>query len=251
MEEIEEEKEKKEKEEEKKEYKFEEEEEIKSKEKIFEKEVTYKIEYKECSNNNKLISEKNICIEECSKDDIYKYEYKNKCYISCPKDTKSSENNVNFCELKCSENLPYEIISTQQCIENCSIIDLFNNICKLNYQNIQLENELLINIGINIENGNFNPLISNLIEGEKKDIIYNMKYIYISALILLIISFSTSIEKKADRLTFVQSFYHEYVNYIFNAEDEYVNMVFSKKMKISQILENIHINGPIKIKIHT
>ena len=192
MEEIEEENGKKEKEEgkeeeeekyiemEKNDYKYEEEkeDEIKREEKIFEKE-TYNFEYKECSNNNKLILEKNICIEDCSKDDIYKYEYKNKCYISCPKDTKSSENNVYFCELKCSENLPYEIISTQQCIRNCSIIDLFNNICKLNYQNIQLENELLINIGINIENGNFNPLITNKIEGEKSDIIfYNKNNIY-------------------------------------------------------------------------
>ena len=42
-------------------------------------------------------------------------------------------------------------------------------------------------------------------------------------------SFSTSIEKKADRLTFVQSFYPEYVNYIFNAEDEYVKHGFFQK----------------------
>ena len=56
-----------------------------------------------------------------------------------------------------------------------------------------------------------------------------MKYFYILSIFLLIISFSTSIEKKADRLTFVQSFYPEYVNYIFNAEDEYVKHGFFQK----------------------
>ena len=34
---------------------------------------------------NKLILSKGRCIDECNKDNIYKYEYKNECYIQCPR----------------------------------------------------------------------------------------------------------------------------------------------------------------------
>ena len=50
--------------------------------------------------SKKLIIEKNIFIDDCSKDDIYKYEYNNICYISCPKGTQVSKNNTNLCEKK-------------------------------------------------------------------------------------------------------------------------------------------------------
>jgi hypothetical protein len=42
-----------------------------------------------------LIEEKKRCIDDCSKDNIYRYEYKNKCYIKCPPKTK---NNNYICE---------------------------------------------------------------------------------------------------------------------------------------------------------
>jgi len=38
-------------------------------------------------NYNKLITEKNKCINDCKRDNIYKYEYNNFCYIECPKGT--------------------------------------------------------------------------------------------------------------------------------------------------------------------
>ena len=40
---------------------------------------------------NKIIKQKNKCIDECTKDDIYKYEYNYACYEYCPPETK--ENN--------------------------------------------------------------------------------------------------------------------------------------------------------------
>ena len=50
-------------------------------------------EDKSCSGRyNKLIREKNKCIDECSEDDIYKYEYNYICYDHCPNET----NNNNF-----------------------------------------------------------------------------------------------------------------------------------------------------------
>ena len=41
-----------------------------------------------CPNKyGKLIKEKNQCIDNCYKDDIYKYEYNDNCYINCPDGT--------------------------------------------------------------------------------------------------------------------------------------------------------------------
>ena len=42
---------------------------------------------------NKLILEKNKCIDECKKDEIYRYEYNNICYSKCPNGTINDENN--------------------------------------------------------------------------------------------------------------------------------------------------------------
>ena len=44
---------------------------------------------------NKLIKEKNKCIENCINDKDYKYEYNNKCYKSCPNNTHISSNDFN------------------------------------------------------------------------------------------------------------------------------------------------------------
>ena len=46
---------------------------------------------------NKLIKELKKCIDDCSKDDTYQYEYNNKCYTSCPDGTTSSINNEFIC----------------------------------------------------------------------------------------------------------------------------------------------------------
>ena len=42
---------------------------------------------------NKLITDKNKCIDDCKKDDDYQYEYKNNCYKQCPNGTTHRENN--------------------------------------------------------------------------------------------------------------------------------------------------------------
>ena len=48
-------------------------------------------------NYNKLIKERNICINKCINDDYYIYEYKNICYHECPLNT--IENNTTYlCE---------------------------------------------------------------------------------------------------------------------------------------------------------
>ena len=50
-------------------------------------------------NNTKLIPMNNICISDCSHDEIYKYEFNNTCYEQCPNNTIKSKKNEFICEL--------------------------------------------------------------------------------------------------------------------------------------------------------
>jgi len=50
------------------------------------------------NSQSKYIIEKNECINDCSKDNNYSYEYNNICYNSCPNRTHISPNNNNLCE---------------------------------------------------------------------------------------------------------------------------------------------------------
>ena len=59
---------------------------------------------------NKLIPEKNKCIDKCNKDDIYKYEYKKQCYKECPLNTEEKDY---YCNIKCPKEYPFEKVETQ------------------------------------------------------------------------------------------------------------------------------------------
>ena len=73
----------------------------------------------ECPNSYKLIQEKGKCINDCCKDNIYKYEFRKKCLEKCPENTKVQ--NIDFyCEIECPKESPYELIENQTCIKNCS-----------------------------------------------------------------------------------------------------------------------------------
>jgi hypothetical protein len=60
--------------------------------------------YKNCSiicieyNSKKYIIENNLCIDSCSSDKYYKYEYNNICYNECPENTHISSYNSGLCE---------------------------------------------------------------------------------------------------------------------------------------------------------
>ena len=78
--------------------------------------------------SKKLIIEKNIFIDDCSKDDIYQYEYNNICYISCPRGTQVSKTNKNICEKKSqmiseikATNKTYEINNSSSFLHNIFI----------------------------------------------------------------------------------------------------------------------------------
>ena len=73
-----------------------------------------------CPNKyNKLIINKNKCIDECNKDPIFKFEYNNTCLKECPENTISNENNY-------------------YCIEKTnSSFSQINNLLNINFSNIK------------------------------------------------------------------------------------------------------------------
>ena len=92
---------------------------------------------------NKSIIGKNKCIDDCKKEDIYKYEFNNSCYQKCPNDTYLIEDKNDFvCYDKNPDGyyLDLEKSVYKNCYETCDKCkiegnELNNNceICKKNY----------------------------------------------------------------------------------------------------------------------
>ena len=84
--------------------------------------------YLNCSGfYNKLIQDKNECIENCSKDIEYRYEYENKCYKKCPDNTL----NQNF---YCIPRMQYRIASNNE--------EFFDSSSEINYFQIFTTSEV-------------------------------------------------------------------------------------------------------------
>ena len=128
-------------------------------------------EYKCPKEKNKLIIEKNKCIEDCIKDDIYKLEFNNTCYKSCPKGTKI--NNNNLCNIECPEDKPYEN-ENNECVQKCNADDFFVGNCKINNNNQQTIDDMIKNIKEQL-NSTLDELIKNITDGDKKDLLIKAK----------------------------------------------------------------------------
>ena len=91
---------------------------------------------------------------------MFKYEYKKKCYRECP---QPSKNKNYYCQIECPEDLPYEIIKTQECVKNCNISDMAKQLCILNNKNVEKnkenQEELLSNLQENIMSGEIDTSI--------------------------------------------------------------------------------------------
>ena len=124
----------------------------------------------ECPNGYKLIKEKLECINNCSNDDIYIYEFNDACYKICPNGTHISSNNKYLCET----NDLFNDISRP-----CDAENLFNGICGTNNKNSSVKDQTIINIQKEILNGNINILLNtnSINEGKKKDLLIKEKYI--------------------------------------------------------------------------
>ena len=139
-------------------------------------EIIDQLKSKKCSINDcsddwqkkekKSIEEKNMCVYDCSLDDEYKKEFRNQCYRDCPNGTYLSPEN-NKCIIICGEDLPFE--QNEECVLNCNAQDFFNNICKINNQNINAKENMINTILNEIVNGYADLLLSKVLNEDKKD----------------------------------------------------------------------------------
>ena len=77
-------------------------------------------------------------MKNCEEDDIYKYLFQKRCYEICPNNSLKSENttiiNDYYCKPNCSKDYPFEMVLTQECVKNCPINNKMKDLCILNYQ---------------------------------------------------------------------------------------------------------------------
>ena len=80
---------------------------------------------------NKFLVQKNRqCIDNCTKDNDYKYEFRYACYKECPLNISEKSKIKNFyCEAKCPKEYPFKIIETQDCVNYCSIYEWQFGLC--------------------------------------------------------------------------------------------------------------------------
>ena len=112
---------------------------------------------------NKLIINKSKCIDECKKDDTYKYEYNNICYQECPKELIQDETNY-----KCYDNKNIET----------SFINFETSFMNIETNSINIETSF-INIetkeAINAKMDNFRGKVSDFNISENKEDIVEKK----------------------------------------------------------------------------
>ena len=132
------------------------------------------------SENFSLILEKNKCVEKCSSDDTYQFEYNNICYEKCPNNT----NSVNHKKLCCLDNQPYSIIESNQCSEECILSDFFNEKCEINSDENMLLSDNILYIQSKLEEGESNDILIDLINNssdfvlKKNNILYQLTTSY-------------------------------------------------------------------------
>ena len=101
-----------------------------------------------------MVRDKNQCIEDCKKDDTYKFLYENKCFIECPNDA------------------PYKDISDMACSGDCLAEDFFLNKCKINNKNLLTKEDLAKKIMTSINEGLLDEYIQINIKENYKDLLY-------------------------------------------------------------------------------
>ena len=78
---------------------------------------------------------KNKCIDDCSKDPDYPYEFRHTCFQDCPHNISVKSETKDFhCEAICTKEYPFEIIETQNCVNNCTISERQKGLCRINFQ---------------------------------------------------------------------------------------------------------------------
>ena len=124
-------------------------------------------------NRKKIVPLRDICIEDCLDDEIYKYEFNDYCYESCPKGSHSSKDNIYICETyknECTGKYPFIFTNNRSCSEECNCINFFDKICTINKYNNLSQSYLISNISKGIQDGIINKLLDGVLN-EKIDLI--------------------------------------------------------------------------------
>ena len=85
------------------------------------------------------MTERNKCVYNCSEDNQYKYQFKNKCYEKCPNGTILSSDNK--CVIQCKEDRPFQF--QEECVSYCKGIDFFKKLCSINNQSIEAKEAMI------------------------------------------------------------------------------------------------------------
>ena len=141
------------------------------------KQILFQLSTKKCSLNDcshfwkkkrkKMITFKDICIDDCSYDEIYKYEFNNYCYKACPRGSHSSKESIYMCEnyeARCVGKYPFIFTNNKSCSEECNCREFFNNLCTINNTFYQ------ITTSFNFKNNYFDN-ISSINFGECENIL--------------------------------------------------------------------------------
>ena len=119
---------------------------------------------------SKIIKEKYECIDNCYKDNIYKYEYNNTCLTSCPNGTLKSNENKYICEDFNISKCPDRVIIDHECIKS-----VFIDVLSIDNNNSSsptiIKEDLENNIREEILNGNLDLLVEQQINDEKGELI--------------------------------------------------------------------------------
>jgi hypothetical protein len=148
--------------------------------------ISYCTKSNECPKEyDKLIEDKSECVSNCSKDGEYKFEFRKNCYKKCPSNSILIINSTDleifnikkkyFCKPICNEETPFEIIDTQECVKSCTIKNIIDNLCILNFK-INAYDIMLKNIENNFTSEEYDTSrldngINDIIEYNKMKII--------------------------------------------------------------------------------
>ena len=84
------------------------------------------------------------------------------CFKSCSENYISNNNYLciekNEKLVQCSKDFPFEITTNKTCSKDCSSINFFNKICKINYNSIESKDRIINNIKSEIKNGSLYSL---------------------------------------------------------------------------------------------
>jgi len=141
------------------------------------------LSYKQCITNkcsspeikvSKIIYDNRLCVEDCFKNDIYKYQYKEFCYDKCPKGTHSPAFNQYYCQIdiyECIKEYPFLYPEANRCEKSCNCIDFLDDTCTINNFNLQSESTIIDNIINGIKEGLLDDLLEQVLNKNQSDII--------------------------------------------------------------------------------